>query len=103
MVDNFKFIVSALGGAFVTGVFGLLLQKLRNDGSNESVYADHYIENVDKINALVDERSELKSKNSQLESELKKVKDDLIRQRKVTDQLTIQIGQLKENKSKEEI
>ena len=101
MVDNFKFIVSALGGAFVTGVFGLLLQKLRNDGSNESVYAAHYLENVDKINALVDERSGLKSKNSQLESELKYVKADLVRQRKVTDQLTIQIGQLKENKKKE--
>lgn len=95
MVDNFKFIVSALGGAFVTGVFGLLLQKLRNDGSNESVYAAHYLENVDKINALVDERSDLKSKNSKLESELIEVRADLKRQRNVTDQLARQIGDLK--------
>lgn len=95
MVDNFKLVISAIGGAFVTGVFGLLLQKLKNNGSNEGIYADHYLENVDKINALVDERSDLKSKNSKLESELIEVRADLKRQRNVTDQLARQIGDLK--------
>lgn len=95
MVDNFKFVISAIGGAFVTGFFGLWLQKMKNSG-------DHYIENVDKINALVSERSDLIKNNTVLEIKLKHVQDDLRTQRKVTDELTKQIGELKREMNQEE-
>jgi len=102
LVDNFKFVISAIGGAFVTGIFGLLLQKLKNSGSNEGIYAQQFLLNVEKINSLVDERADLKSKNSRLESELNKVKTDLKTQKKVTDQLTCQIGELNRKIKSEE-
>lgn len=88
MVDNIKFVISAIGGAFITGIFGLWLQKMKNSG-------DHYLDNVRQINDMVTERSDLIQKNTVLEIKLKHVEDDLKTQRRVTDQLTMQIGDLK--------
>lgn len=88
MVDNIKFVISAIGGAFITGIFGLWLQKMKNNG-------DHYLDNVRQINDMVTERSDLIQKNTVLEIKLKHVEDDLKTQKKVTDQLTRQIGDLK--------
>lgn len=98
LVDNIKFVISALGGAFITGVFGLWLQKLKNNSSNEGIYASHFSENVDMINKLSKEGVDLRNKNAKLEMELTKVKNDLIQQRKVVDTLTKQVGVLQNNK-----
>lgn len=87
MSDTIKVIVSAIGGAIVSGIFGVWLQKLKNTGSNESVYAEHTDSLWDRLDKITDERDELKEQVIRLNAKIDE-------QSKIIDQLTRQMSTL---------
>ncbi|WP_025024737.1 hypothetical protein [Companilactobacillus nodensis] len=88
MIETFKVVISALGGAFITGLFGVWLQQLKNKNNSEGIYADHIEELFERLDKTTEERDGLKGQVSDLTFQL-------IEQKKVVDSLTRQMGDLK--------
>lgn len=91
MTDLIKIIVSAVGGAIVGGFFNVWLQKIKNQGSNEGVYADHTKELLERVDKLTDERDDLKQQVINLQSKIDDQNDTIIEGLNLIDvaQLTI--------------
>ncbi|MQS88293.1 hypothetical protein [Companilactobacillus mishanensis] len=87
MNDTLKIIISAIGGAIVSGIFGVWGQKLKNTSSNESVYAEHTDIMWDRLDKITNERDELKEQVIKLNAKIDE-------QSKIIDQLTRQMSAL---------
>jgi peptidoglycan hydrolase CwlO-like protein len=80
-------IVSAVSGAAVTGFYNVWVQKTKNVGNNESVYAEHTEDMWKRLDDLTYERDDFKSQVITLQAEVEE-------QTRVIDQLNKQIGEL---------
>ncbi|HCD08246.1 MAG TPA: hypothetical protein DEQ50_08335 [Lactobacillus sp.] len=85
--ETIRILISAIGGAVITGVFGVWLQRLRNQGSNENVYADHTKELFDRLDQITQERDDLKV-------QVIKLQDQVSKQNNTIDALNKQVGVL---------
>lgn len=85
--ETIRILISAIGGAVITGVFGVWLQRLKNQGSNENVYADHTKELFDRLDQITQERDELKV-------QVIKLQDQVSKQNNTIDALNKQVGAL---------
>lgn len=70
--ETIRILISAIGGAVITGVFGVWLQRLKNQGSNENVYADHTKELFDRLDQITQERDDLKVQVIKLQNQVSK-------------------------------
>jgi len=87
MIDTIKVAISAVVGGVVTGVFGVWLQRLKNKGVNESVYADHTQELFKRLDKITQERDDLKDQVIELKGQVKQLNI-------VIDSLNNQMGNL---------
>lgn len=85
--ETIRILISAIGGAVITGVFGVWLQRLKNQGSNENVYADHTKELFDRLDQITQERDDLKV-------QVIKLQDQVSKQNNTIDALKKQVGAL---------
>ncbi|KRK80382.1 hypothetical protein [Companilactobacillus nodensis] len=85
--ETIRILISAIGGAVITGVFGVWLQRLKNQGSNENVYADHTRELFDRLDQITQERDDLKV-------QVIKLQDQVSKQNNTIDALNKQVGVL---------
>jgi len=85
--ETIRILISAIGGAVITGVFGVWLQRLKNQGSNENVYADHTKELFDRLDQITQERDDLKVQVIKLQNQVSK-------QNNTIDALNKQVGVL---------
>ncbi|MBL3531063.1 hypothetical protein JMJ99_06740 [Companilactobacillus zhachilii] len=85
--ETIRILISAIGGAVITGVFGVWLQRLKNQGSNENVYADHTKELFDRLDQITQERDDLKV-------QVIKLQDQVSKQNNTIDALNKQVGVL---------
>lgn len=85
--ETIRILISAIGGAVITGVFGVWLQRLKNQGSNENVYADHTRELFDRLDQITQERDDLKA-------QVIKLQDQVSKQNNTIDALNKQVGVL---------
>ncbi|APX72728.1 hypothetical protein M5C72_06375 [Companilactobacillus allii] len=89
MIDTVRVAISAVVGGAVTGIFGVWLQRTKNKGSNESIYADHTQELFDRLDKITQERDDLKEQVIKLNNQVQK-------QSNIIDSLTKQVGNLNE-------
>ena len=87
MIDTIKVAISAVIGGVVTGGFGVWLQRIKNKGTNESVYADHTKELFDRLDQITQERDDLKV-------QVIKLQDQVSKQNNTIDALKKQVGAL---------
>ena len=85
--ETIRILISAIGGAVITGVFGVWLQRLKNQGSNENVYADHTKELFERLDQITQERDDLKVQVIKLQEQVSK-------QNNTIDALNKQVGEL---------
>lgn len=85
--ETIRILISAIGGAVITGIFGVWLQRLKNQGSNENVYADHTKELFDRLDQITQERDDLKV-------QVIKLQDQVSKQNSTIDALNKQVGVL---------
>jgi len=85
--ETIRILISAIGGAVITGIFGVWLQRLKNQGSNENVYADHTKELFDRLDQITQERDDLKV-------QVIKLQDQVSKQNNTIDALNKQVGVL---------
>jgi len=85
--ETIRILISAIGGAVITGVFGVWLQRLKNQGSNENVYADHTKELFERLDQITQERDDLKVQVIKLQNQVSK-------QNNTIDALNKQVGVL---------
>jgi len=85
--ETIRILISAIGGAVITGVFGVWLQRLKNQGSNENVYADHTKELFDRLDQITQERDDFKV-------QVIKLLDQVSKQNNTIDALNKQVGVL---------
>lgn len=74
--------------AIVAAAASFLVGKLNSSSNNEKVYADHYIELLNKIDQLTSERDNLKD-------QIIKLREQISAQSKIIDELSKQIASLK--------
>lgn len=74
--------------AIVAAAASFLVGKLDSSSNNEKVYADHYIELLNKIDQLTSERDDLKN-------QILKLQEQIRTQSKIIDELSKQIASLK--------
>jgi len=89
MIETIQVAISAVVGGVVTGVFGVWLQRTKNKGTNESVYADHTQELFDRLDKITQERDDLKEQVIKLNNLVQK-------QSNIIDSLNEQVGKLNE-------
>ena len=85
--ETIKTLISAIGGAVMTGIFGVWLQRLKNQGSNESVYADHTNDLFKRLDRITSERDDLKEQVIELKAQVQELNS-------VIDSLNKQMGNL---------
>jgi len=85
--ETIRILISAIGGAVVTGIFGVWLQRLKNQGSNENVYAEHTEDLFKRLDKITNERDDLKEQVIELKGQVEKLND-------VIDSLNEQMGNL---------
>lgn len=85
--ETIRILISAIGGAVITGIFGVWLQRLKNQGSNENVYADHTKELFERLDQITHERDDLKVQVIKLQNQVSK-------QNNTIDALNKQVGVL---------
>ncbi|KRO00880.1 hypothetical protein [Companilactobacillus kimchiensis] len=85
--ETIRILISAIGGAVITGIFGVWLQRLKNQGSNENVYADHTKELFERLDQITQERDDLKVQVIKLQNQVSK-------QNNTIDALNKQVGVL---------
>jgi len=85
--ETIRIMISAIGGAVVTGIFGVWLQRLKNQGSNENVYAEHTEDLFKRLDKITNERDDLKEQVIELKGQVEKLND-------VIDSLNEQMGNL---------
>jgi len=71
MIDTIKVAISAVIGGVVTGVFGVWLQRVKNQSSNESVYANHTQDLFERLDKITSERDDLKNQVIELQGQVK--------------------------------
>lgn len=74
--------------AIIAAAASFLVGKLNSSSNNEKVYADHYIELLNKIDQLTSERDNLKD-------QIIKLREQISAQSKIIDELSKQIASLK--------
>lgn len=87
MIETIQVAISAVVGGVVTGVFGVWLQRTKNKGTNESIYADHTQELFDRMDKITRERDDLKDQVIELKGQVGKLNG-------VIDSLNEQMGDL---------
>lgn len=87
MIDTIKVLISAVAGGVVTGIFGVWLQRTKNRGTNESVYAEHTEDLFKRLDKITNERDDLKFQVIELKGQVKKLNG-------VIDSLNEQVGEL---------
>lgn len=85
--ETIRTIISAIVGAIITGVFGVWLQRLKNQGSNENIYAEHTNDLFKRLDEITDERDDLKKQVIELRAEVAQLNT-------VIDSLNGQMGNL---------
>lgn len=85
--ETIRTIISAIVGAIITGVFGVWLQRLKNQGSNENIYADHTNDLFERLDRITNERDDLKEQVIELKAQVEKLNS-------VIDSLNEQMGNL---------
>jgi len=85
--ETVRTIISAIVGAIITGVFGVWLQRLKNQGSNENIYADHTNDLFERLDRITNERDDLKEQVIELKAQVEKLNN-------VIDSLNEQMGDL---------
>lgn len=85
--ETIRILISAIGGAVITGIFGVWLQRLKNQGSNENVYAEHTEDLFKRLDKITNERDDLKEQVIELKGQVEKLND-------VIDSLNEQMGNL---------
>ena len=85
--ETIRILISAIGGAVITGVFGVWLQRLKNQSSNENIYADHTADLFKRLDKITNERDDLKNQVIELKGQVQKLNG-------VIDSLNEQMGQL---------
>lgn len=68
--ETIRTLISAIGGAVITGVFGVWLQRLKNQGSNENIYADHTNDLFKRLDRITSERDDLKEQVIELKAQV---------------------------------
>lgn len=71
--ETIRTLISAIGGAVITGVFGVWLQRLKNQESNENVYADHTNDLFERLDKITSERDDLKEQVIELKAQVEKL------------------------------
>lgn len=94
MTEIFKVFISAVIGAAITGYFNVRLQQSKNQGSNESVYAEYSGSLTDRVDKLTDERDGLKEQVMKMGIQLDEQSKTIKKQSKVIDGLTTQVENL---------
>lgn len=80
-------IVGAVAGGVVTGFYNVWVQKTKNIGTNEGIYAEHTDSLLDRLDKITGERNDLKEQVIKLNAKIDE-------QSKIIDQLTKQMGDL---------
>ncbi|MQS44233.1 hypothetical protein [Companilactobacillus mishanensis] len=103
MIDTIKVIVSAVSGGALSGIFTVWLQKIKNQGSNEAIYARHTKELFERIDMIMKERDTITHERDELKSQViiltRKIdlQNATIKQQgRIIDTLTKQVGILNE-------
>ncbi|GEO58464.1 hypothetical protein [Companilactobacillus bobalius] len=91
--ETIRTLLSAISGAVITGIFGVWLQRLKNQGSNEGVYADHTNDLFERLDRITNERDDLKEQVIELKAQVQKLNS-------VIDSLNKQMGSLTSQVSK---
>lgn len=91
--ETIRTLISAISGAVITGIFGVWLQRLKNQGSNENVYADHTNDLFERLDRITNERDDLKEQVIELKAQVQKLNS-------VIDSLNKQMGSLTSQVSK---
>jgi len=94
MIDTIKVAISAIVGGVITGVFGVWLQRVKNQGSNEGIYAEHIDGALDRLEERTKERDDLKNQVMQLQLQIKQQSLLIEKQNKVINSLNKQVGDL---------
>ncbi|APX72098.1 phage scaffolding protein [Companilactobacillus allii] len=94
MTDIVVAVVSAIGGGVMTGFFNVWQAKLKNQGSNESVYADHTKELFERLDQITQERDDLKDQVNDLQLKIDYQSNIIEKQGKTIDALNKQMGEL---------
>lgn len=92
--ETIRTIISAIVGAIITGVFGVWLQRLKNQGTNENVYADHTKELFDRLDQITQERDDLKEQVIKLQGQISQQNELIQKQNGIIDSLNEQVGEL---------
>lgn len=87
MIETIRVAISAVVGGVVTGVFGVWLQRTKNKGTNESVYAEHTEDLFNRLDKITNERDDLKIQVIELKGQVEKLNG-------VIDSLNEQMGKL---------
>lgn len=94
MIDTIKVAISAVMGGIVTGVFGVWLQRIKNKGTNESIYADHTQELFERLDKITQERDDLKEQVMKLQNQIERQNELINKQNGIIDSLNKQVGEL---------
>lgn len=92
--ETTRTIISAIVGAIITGVFGVWLQRLKNQGSNENIYADHTNDLFERLDRITNERDDLKEQVIELKAQVEKLNSVIDSLNDQMGNLTIQLNQL---------
>ncbi|WDT65102.1 hypothetical protein NV391_09035 [Companilactobacillus crustorum] len=94
MIDTIRVAISAVVGGVVTGVFGVWLQRIKNKGTNESIYADHTKELFERLDQITQERDDLKEQVIKLQGQISQQNELIQKQNGIIDSLNDQVGEL---------
>lgn len=90
--ETIKTLISAIGGAVMTGVFGVWLQRLKNQGSNENIYADHTNDLFKRLDRITSERDDLKEQVIELKAQVQELNSVIDSLNERMGNLTIQLN-----------
>lgn len=87
-------LLSAIAGGLLTGISGVLVQRLKNQGSNENIYAVHTKELFERLDQITHERDDLKDQVNELQNKIDDQSRIIEEQGKTIDALNTQMGTL---------
>ncbi|GAQ01456.1 hypothetical protein NBRC111452_1264 [Companilactobacillus farciminis] len=94
MNEIIRIIIYSLGGAIVGGFFNVWLQRVKNQGGNEKVYAEYSEDMFQRTKKAMDERDDLKEQVIELRAQISEQSKTIKKQSKVIDGLTAEVEKL---------
>lgn len=76
----------------MTGIFGVWLQRLKNQGSNENIYADHTNDLFKRLDRITSERDDLKEQVIELKAQVQELNSVIDSLNERMGNLTIQLN-----------